>query len=375
MAGIYIHIPFCKQACSYCNFHFSTSLKMINDFPDYLIKEMSLRKDFLQHQTVDTIYIGGGTPSLLTADQINRIIDSCTTYYDIIDAPEITVEANPDDLNTKYISDLLSTPINRFSIGIQSFHDIDLQFMNRAHTSAHAASAIQRVQDAGYTNLSVDLIFGNPTTTDSMWEYNLNKFINLNIPHLSCYALTVEEQTALSFKIKNSLIQPIDENRIGSQFEKTMQLLVSEAYEHYEISNYAKKGFRSRHNSNYWFNIPYLGLGPSAHSYDGVNRFQNVANNQKYRKNIIQEAPFIIQDILSSNDRYNEYIMTRIRTAEGISIIDIKDIGSRYLSHFTSQINSFIKDEYVRYHAEKYTLTKKGKLFADHISAELFITD
>ncbi len=375
MAGIYIHIPFCKQACSYCNFHFSTRINQISEFVDLIIKEIELRKDFLRNQTVSTIYIGGGTPSLLSSDELKRIINICFKSFSVSEDLEITIEANPDDLNSAYIKDLKTTQINRFSIGIQSFYDIDLQFMNRAHNAAEAGKAIQLVQDVGFENISIDLIFGNPTTNNEMWMDNLTKAIALDVPHLSCYALTVEEQTALAHQLNKKLLDPINEEHMEYQFEQTIQRLSEHHYEHYEISNYALPGFRSQHNSNYWFNIPYLGIGPSAHSYDGQNRYQNIPNNQKYKTYITNSSPFIIEDHLTINDRYNELIMTRLRTIEGVSQQDIYQLGARYLDHFRSAVRVFIKNQSIIYRSEKYILTKKGKLFADRISAELFITE
>jgi len=279
MSGIYIHIPFCRQACHYCDFHFSTSLKNKKPFLKALLKESELRRNYLGNEKIQTIYFGGGTPSLLTKDEILFIIDELHKYHEIEPAAEITLEANPDDLSIEKIKELKQTPVNRLSIGIQSFFDEDLKFMNRTHNAEEAVSSVKASQDEGFENITIDLIYGTPTLTNENWEQNLSRALSLNVPHVSCYELTVEPNTALHSFIKKGKIGPLDEQKTAMQFEMVMNRMKAENFIHYEISNFCKEGFYSRHNSNYWSRKKYLGLGPSAHSYNGTSRQWNIANN------------------------------------------------------------------------------------------------
>ncbi|MEZ4952421.1 MAG: radical SAM family heme chaperone HemW [Saprospiraceae bacterium] len=260
MAGIYLHIPFCKQACHYCNFHFSTSLKYKEEMVVAMLKELELQKDYLGEETIETIYFGGGTPSLLSEQDLEMFFDKIVSQFSISQNPEITLEANPDDLTKEKIKAFKNTPINRFSIGVQSFFEEDLKFMNRAHNAKEAESCIKNVQEVGFENLTIDLIYGSPTTPDIHWEKNVEKAVAFNVPHISCYCLTVESNTALDYFVKKGKARPVDEEQAERQFNFLINKLESEKYEHYEISNFAKKGFYSKHNSNYWRGEKYLGI-------------------------------------------------------------------------------------------------------------------
>lgn len=375
MAGIYIHIPFCKKACHYCAFHFSTDLSNKTNMLKAIEKELSARSTFLLDEKVDTIYFGGGTPSLLTSIEINHLIDHIKKHYDLSNQIEITLEANPDDLSREYLRKLKDdSPINRLSIGVQSFYDTDLHFMNRAHNAAHARLAIEQAISLGYENLSIDLIFGNPTTDDLMWETNLGIAVDYNISHLSLYALTVEEKTALAHSIAKKKIDGLDDGKMERQFLYNIDYLVGLGWEQYEISNFATDGNRSMHNQSYWHQVPYLGIGPAAHSYKHGVRYQNISNNAKYIKEINADNQFIIEDRLSSTDQFNEMIMTHLRLSEGINSEALKKYGMLNLKEFYETIHAYTQEGKVKKVADHYILTKKGKLFADRIASDLFIT-
>lgn len=312
MAGIYIHIPFCKQACFYCDFHFSTSLKKKDELIACLIKEIEIRKDELQNQIIETIYFGGGTPSLLTTQEIHSIIDAVYANHTVIEKPEITLEANPDDLLEEKIIELSKSPINRLSIGIQSFFEKDLKLMNRAHNSKEAKKCLE-IATQYFSNISLDLIYGIPDCTHQEWKENIQTALSFEIPHISSYALTVEPKTALDSFIKKGIIKNVDDEKAEEQFNILIDELQKANFVHYETSNFGKQGFFSKNNSSYWLGKPYLGIGPSAHSFDGETRSWNVRNNSKYINTIQQNKLPIEREILSKKDRYNEYIMTGLR--------------------------------------------------------------
>ena len=376
MAGIYIHIPFCKQQCSYCDFHFSTSLKNKNALLKALLHEIEIRKSFTKGAKINTIYFGGGTPSILSVTELNQIFEQLNKHFQIENNAEITLEANPDDLNIQKIKDLKNTPINRFSIGIQSFFDEDLQFMNRAHNSQEAERSIKEVQDAGWHNITIDLIYGTPTLSNQMWLENLNKFEKWNIPHLSAYGLTVEEKTPLYHAIKKGNTQNVDQEKAKQQFELLMKFAKQEDLEHYEISNFAKKGFMAKHNSSYWKGDAYLGLGPSAHSFDHNKRQWNVANNNKYIEAIKEKAPSIQEEILTEKEQFNEYIMISLRTIWGCNQDVIEIRFSPFLVHFFKvSIKKWIKNGEIEQKGTIFKLTQKGKIIADRITSDLFYVD
>ncbi len=375
MAGIYIHIPFCKQACAYCNFHFSTSLKLKDDMLVAIIKEIAAKKHYLPQAAISTIYLGGGTPSLLSADEIKTITEAIATHYDISGLQEFTIETNPDDLTPAYIKSLRNTAINRFSIGTQSFFDEDLAYMNRAHNAREADYAIKAVQDAGYENITIDLIYGTPGLTDKNWLYNLQQVRDLGIPHFSAYALTVEENTALHHNIKAKKSSPVDAEQSARQFEMLMEKAEQYGYEHYEISNLAKEGHRAVHNTNYWLGVPYIGIGPSAHSFNGTSRQWNVANNPLYIKSVMTSGtPESEQELLTQEQRLNEYIMTSLRTAWGLDMERVsRNWGSDYAQAILEDAQRFMEEQKLFQKEQTLLLTNKGKLYADYIAGELFV--
>lgn len=376
MAGIYIHVPFCKQACYYCNFHFSTSLKGKNAFLAALLKEIALQKDYLAGEEVSTIYFGGGTPSLLTAGELNSILDQLHQHFSIQPAAEITLEANPDDISNETIAHWKQTGINRLSIGVQSFFEEDLQWMHRAHTATQATACIQRVQDAGFNNLTIDLIYGTPTLPDENWHYNVQHAISLGIPHLSCYALTVEPQTALDTLIRKHKMQPVDPDAQARQFLLLMDWMQQAGYEHYEISNFARPGMRSKHNSAYWQRKKYLGLGPSAHSFNGTERQWNIANNALYAQALEKDTIPFEKELLTPVQRVNEYIMTALRTSEGI---DLSFTAAHFNTAITQQLERgslrFISQGTLTNENGHLILTREGKLLADGIASDLFMEE
>lgn len=374
-AGIYIHIPFCKQACVYCNFHFSTSMRGKDDVLQAILKEIAMRRDYLQGANIETIYFGGGTPSLLSADEINLIIDTIQKYYPVNNLRECTLEANPDDLDKKYLKSLRATPVNRFSIGVQSFREEDLLYMKRAHTASEADYAIKAAQDAGFSNLSIDLIYGTPGLTDAVWKQNLAKVAELGIPHFSSYALTVEEKTALHHNILHKKAAPVDPEQAAGQFELLMERVASMGYEHYEISNLALPGMYAVHNTNYWRGSHYLGIGPSAHSFDGASRRWNVANNALYAAQLLQNNKLIYEEEkLTEQEHLNEYIMTSLRTMWGCDLDKIaNDWDSSYATLVEKSSHLFQEKKWIIQDTRKLIITNEGKLFADKIAAEMFV--
>ena len=373
MAGIYIHIPFCKQACNYCDFHFSTSLKMKSSFVAALLMEIELRKSVFENQSIESIYLGGGTPSLLNASELTLIFEKLASSFSISPDAEITLEANPDDLTFEKIQELKNTPVNRLSIGIQSFRDADLKFMNRAHTSSEALSSINMCKEAGFTNLTIDLIYGTPGMDENAWLENLQIAFKLNIPHISSYALTVEEKTALHYQILANKTPELDEQQSALQFEILMAEMKNNGYEQYEISNFCKPNSYSRHNSSYWKKDNYLGLGPSAHSFLGDKRLWNVSNNGKYIKSLEKGILPLQEECLTVRDRYNEYVMTSLRTKWGCSLQVIEtDFSLEFANYFKEEIKSYVVQGYVNLEMEVYYLTESGKLLADRIASDLF---
>ncbi len=370
---IYIHIPFCKQACHYCNFHFSTSMKYKDEVLNAILHEIELQKNYLSSQTIKSIYFGGGTPSLLTADEIKRIFSKLAQFYTIEKDVEITLEANPDDLTPSKIKDFASTPINRFSIGIQSFHDVDLKYMNRAHNAEEAQKCVKYAQDNGFSNITVDLIYGTPTMNNDRWHENIQTTFDLGVPHVSCYALTVEPNTALDHFVKKKKMPPVDEEQSAQQFEILIAEMEKNGFDHYEISNFAQPDHYAKHNSNYWKGVSYLGLGPSAHSFNGQSRQWNIAHNMKYIKAInSDQIPFEIEH-LSTDDLYNEYVMTGLRTIWGMDLARIEAFGARYKKSFLKTIQPFLDNGIALQNETHYMLSKQGKLMADGVASALFI--
>jgi len=372
LSGIYIHIPFCKQACFYCDFHFSTSLKKKDELVNSLIHEIELRKDELNNDVIQTIYFGGGTPSMLSQAEIDAIIAAVYKNHTVVTHPEVTLEANPDDLTEEKILELAKSRINRLSIGIQSFLERDLKLMNRAHNAEEAKKSLS-LATQHFENISVDLIYGIPGLSNEEWKKNIETALSFRIPHISSYALTVEPKTALASFIKKGIIDNVDDDQAQEQFHLLLDELMKHNFIHYELSNFGKEGFFSENNSSYWQGKSYLGIGPSAHSFDGKRRSWNVRNNSKYIEAIKQEKLPIEREILTITDQYNEYIMTGLRTIWGISLEKVKnDFGTKYYDYLLLQSEKFRKEDLLYIEDEKLKTTKKGKFLSDGISADLF---
>jgi oxygen-independent coproporphyrinogen-3 oxidase len=388
MAGIYIHIPFCKQACHYCDFHFSTSLKNKEAFLKALKTEIHLKKDFFLNEAtgtkdqINTIYLGGGTPSILSISELMDIFELLYKQFEIDADAEITLEANPDDLTKEKTKALRNTPVNRLSIGIQSFYDEDLQLMNRAHNAQEALKIIGLAHDNDFHNISIDLIYGMPGLTHQRWENNLRTAFDMDVKHISAYCLTVEPKTALAKFIATGKIKNVDEQHSSEQFEILLKEMSAHHFQQYEISNFCKDEFYSRHNSNYWLKEKYLGLGPSAHSYNGIARQWNVSNNAKYihalekKKGADQEAsPLFEQEILTIQQRYNEYILTSLRTIWGSDLLQLrKQFGLDFWEHCMKEAAPYLISKQLIQQNDKLFLTDTGKLFADKIASDLFMT-
>lgn len=375
MAGIYLHIPFCKKACHYCNFHFSTQTTHIQSFVNAIIREIELQKDYLK-EPIQTIYFGGGTPSLLSQTQLSTIIKALYANFDIAPEIECTLEANPDDINKDLLAAWKALGINRLSIGIQSFQATALTWMNRAHSIEQSHTAIQLAQAAGINNISVDLIYGTPTLSDAALIQDLNWIEHYQIKHVSCYALTVEDKTALKKLIEKEALKDVDPAQQAAHFELLSSRLVAMGMEHYEISNFAQPGCRSQHNSNYWSGVPYLGLGPSAHSFNGISRQWNIANNALYIQSINRNQLNFEIEQLSDANRYNEYIMTSLRRMEGFDLDFIKmNFGIHYYQHTISTIESMRPKNYLIQDQNKFMLSKAAKFLADGIASDFFILD
>ncbi len=372
MSGIYIHIPFCKQACHYCDFHFSTSLKKKDELISALAKELELRKSEFKNTTVETIYFGGGTPSLLSNDELKFLLDKVYSNYKVVEHPEITLEANPDDLSKDRIIQLSQTSINRLSIGIQSFFETDLKLMNRAHNAEEAKACLEE-STKYFNNISLDLIYGIPGASNEQWLKNIDIALSYNIPHISSYALTVEPKTALASFIKKGIIENVNDEQAHEQFLLLKERLEEEGFIHYELSNFGKEGYFSKNNSAYWQGKPYLGIGPSAHSFNGRQRAWNVRNNSKYIKALQQNELPIDIETLTKTDQYNEYIMTGLRTIWGVSLKKVEtDFGLIFKDYLLEQATVFINQHLLYIDEDHLHVTKKGLFLSDGIASELF---
>lgn len=373
MPGIYIHIPYCVQACAYCNFHFSTVMKTRADFISSLVNESNLRSDFLGNQTVDTLYFGGGTPSLLNKEEWQTIMNAIQSNYNIDREAEFTVEVNPDDLTKEKLEILARFGVNRLSIGVQSFNDAELKSMNRAHDSRQGIDSIRLAQEVGFKNISIDLIYGIPGMNSSSWNKTLEFVETLDIQHLSCYSLTVEEGTLLAHDIKTKKLPGIQDSLTAQCFEALMDWAPGAGFIHYEISNFGREGYFSKHNTSYWKGDMYLGLGPSAHSYDGHSRYSNVANNSEYIHSIGKGNFIPIKEEMTKAQRYNEYVLVSLRTIWGVDLKHIEaHFGIDFLNYFNSVSEQFLLDGSVEQFDQKIKLTRKGKLYADSITMEYF---
>ena len=381
--AIYIHIPFCKQACHYCDFHFSTSMKKKEEMVLAIAKEIQLRKSELldcarsdkndaEFWQVETIYFGGGTPSVLTTEEIEFLIAEVYQHYSVVENPEITLEANPDDLTSERIVELSKSPINRLSIGIQSFFEADLTMMNRAHNSVEAQKCLELATQY-FDNISIDLIYGIPGMSNEQWQQNIETALRFGVPHISSYALTVEPKTALNALIQKGKIDAPKDEVAEAHFQILVETLEKNGFIHYELSNFGKENYFSKNNSAYWLGKKYIGIGPSAHSYDGISRSWNVANNALYLKAIQQNQLPNEKEILSTADRYNEYIMTGLRTIWGVALDRIKkEFGQPYLDYLIKQSEKFVKDELLAIENNILKPTSKGKFLTDGIASDLF---
>ena len=376
MPGLYLHIPFCKQACHYCDFHFSTALGLKSQVVAALVRELELRAGYLgPAATLDTIYFGGGTPSLLTAAELDTLFAAIHRHFAVAPDAEITLEANPDDLTPAKLRALAAGPVNRLSIGLQSFHEPHLRLMNRAHSADESARAVRLAQDAGFENISVDLIYGVPAPNHALWEQDMARAFALGVPHLSCYALTIEPGTVFGHRLKKGTMQAPPDEFVARQFELLLLQMRAHGYEQYEISNFSRPGRESRHNAAYWRGVPYLGLGPSAHSFDGNSRQHTVARNAPYVAAVLErgEVPATVEH-LSPRDRANEYLMTSLRTARGCDLRHLRDALARDVAaHHAPYLEALQAAGWATLQQEVLTLTDQGKLLADQITLELFI--
>ncbi len=369
MAGIYLHIPFCRKACYYCDFYFTTSLRLKDDFITAVRKEINSRRNYMNKEPVDTIYFGGGTPSRLEADEIESILDSIRDSFTVSDKAEITLEANPDDLTKLKIRELKHAGINRLSIGVQSFYNDILKWMNRAHTTQEIFTSIQESQQAGISNITIDLIYGVPELTDDMWEKSIEKFLGLSVSHLSAYSLTVEQKTPLHKLIASGKYSPTNDTVAAKHFETLMKLMDEAGWMHYEISNFALDSTTiSKHNSAYWNNSSYVGFGPSAHSYNGNQRRWNISPLQKYIDKIMSDEVYYEEENLNKIDKYNEQVLTGLRTMLGVNASELGEFSS----YFKENIEKYLEQRMVAFVDERYVLTSSGKMYADRVASDLF---
>ncbi|MBK8471404.1 MAG: radical SAM family heme chaperone HemW [Sphingobacteriales bacterium] len=390
MSGIYIHIPFCKQACHYCNFHFATSLRHKDALIDAIVAEIALQRGFFERmptqggkanqsntQEITTIYLGGGTPSLLSTDELTRILEVVYRHFKVAEQPEISLEANPDDLTHTYLTELRQTPVNRLSIGIQSLFDEDLRLMNRAHNAQQARRCVADARQAGFEWLTIDLIYGiGSEASDSRWQYNLDTALSWQIPHFSAYCLTVEPKTPLAKQVAAGIVRPLSDEKAATQFEYLMTQSAAAGYWQYEISNFCLPHQYSRHNTAYWQGKPYLGIGPSAHSFDGTTRYWNVANNAQYIRAITEQQIASNSETLSTQQHYNEYVMTALRTMWGIDLTWVAArFGEAYSRHLLREAQRFIRHQHLLQQDKHLLLTSAGKFVADGIASNLMWVD
>ena len=374
MSGIYLHVPFCKSKCAYCNFFSLVTEKKVDDYVEALKKEIVDRRSYLGDELVETIYFGGGTPSLLPTKYVEEILELLNKNYNIISNPEITLEINPDTIDKEKMFVLKQLGINRMSVGIQSFHDDDLRYLGRRHDSRHAMQVLEDLKAVDFEKITLDLIYGMPTLTEEKWNKNLDIFFSTGITHLSAYALTVEPKTILGQKIEKGELQGVSEEEAIRHYDILVERTKANGFEHYEISNFAKDGCRSQHNSIYWKDVKYLGLGPSAHSYDGNSRQWNVSNLTKYIQLVGNSEEYYEKEILTLDDKFNEYVMTSLRTSWGCDVEKIeRDYGKSYSSHFLKNVKKYLETGEMLKDINTYKLTDEGMLFADGIAAELFV--
>tara|TARA_S200000501_G_scaffold359811_1_gene386176 strand:+ start:455 stop:1585 length:1131 start_codon:yes stop_codon:yes gene_type:complete len=375
LAGIYIHIPFCTKACHYCDFHFSTSLKIKDELILAMVKEVNFRKNYIGLEKVNTIYFGGGTPSILNKKDLAFILNSIYNNFNISKNVEVTIEINPNDLTSKKINDYADLNINRFSVGVQSFCDEQLIKLNRSHNSNDIIKCINLIKDAGFTNFSIDLMYGLPEMSIRLWKETLEKAIKLNPTHLSCYCLTIEKKTVFHKMFLDGSLKIGSDDILKSQFLLMRKILISENFMHYEISNFAKPSYQSRHNSSYWSGEKYLGIGPSAHSYNGTIRSWNIKNNIKYIKSFDNEKyDFYKEELLTDKNKINEYILMGLRTSKGVSKKKIfAMLSEREQLNINRQIANFERLNLLLFKDNRYFLSEEGMILCDKITSDLFL--
>ncbi len=376
MAGIYIHIPFCRKACYYCNFHFSTSFQTKDEMLHAMLKEINKQVIYLNNQAIETIYFGGGTPSALPHEDIENILQEIDTHFDVMDSAEVTLEANPDDITEENLHHWKAIGINRLSIGIQAFQDNLLKNWNRSHNAAQALNAISLSQKAGFDNITADLIYGGPGLTDEDWMSNIQRLVDSGIPHISSYALTVEPSTALAYQIKKGAATAPDDEQANHQYAILQSMLQEHRFLQYEVSNFAKPGMESKHNKNYWTGTHYLGIGPSAHSFNGSSRQWNIPNNVKYIKALAEEViPFELEE-LTKTQQYNELVMTGLRTSMGIDVDRVEKLGDQFLHYLSTNIQEYInQDKITKNENGNWALKPAYYFFADGIASDLFFVE
>jgi oxygen-independent coproporphyrinogen-3 oxidase len=373
MAGIYIHIPYCKQKCNYCDFHFSTNTASVHQMTEAICIELELKKNYLNKETIKTIYFGGGTPSFISNSDFLTITNKIKNSYQIDVNIEFSIECNPDDLTGDKLKFYKSIGVNRLSVGIQSFNENQLLFMNRAHTANEAENCIKLAQQNGFDNITIDLIYGLPGSDEFYWRTQIDKALSLNINHISAYCLTIEPKTVFGNLFKKGKLQSADDDKSNTEFNLLIESLKDNGFEQYEISNFAKDGYISKHNSAYWLGEKYIGIGPSAHSYNGQSRQWNVANNFKYIKALTNRKKYFEVEVLDIDNLFNEYILTRLRTKWGINLDELNEISPQHLKLIQNVLNGFIKSGDINKKNQIITLTEKGKYLADYITGELFV--
>lgn len=373
MAGIYIHVPFCHRKCSYCDFYSVGKSKLNDDFPELIVRELNLRKDYLPTNQIETVYFGGGTPSLLSTSQIEVILTSINKIFSVSSSPEITLEANPDDLTLELLLGYKQAGVNRVSIGVQSFNDNELEFLGRRHNSKKAQDSVALIYESGISNISLDLIYGLPNSTLESWEYSLKKALELDVQHLSCYHLTYEEATPLTRKLHKGLFNSIDEDLSIEQFDMLRQMADKNGYLHYEISNFAKEGFISKHNSSYWQGLPYLGVGPSAHSYNVETRQWNPPSIEKWVNGIKENKPCFQFETIDENSRFNEFILTRLRTIWGIDLNYVaNNFDQKHIKFLQKEMDKHIKKGNLIISCNNLTIPSERYFISDAILEDLF---
>ncbi|MCS6796522.1 MAG: radical SAM family heme chaperone HemW [Raineya sp.] len=372
MSALYIHIPFCKQACHYCDFHFSTQISQKNEMIQAICAEIALQKDYLKNKILQSVYLGGGTPSLLDEADLEQLFNEIQRYFAFSPQTEITLEANPDDLNYNKLQIFHKFGINRLSIGIQSFHEPHLIFLHRSHNAKQAENCVKLAQDVGFSNITIDLMYAIPAENHQIWEKDLQKALFLNVPHISAYCLTIEPRTVFGKKVEKRKMSPIDENFAREQMQILINILTQVGFEHYEISNFAQNGYYSRHNTNYWLGGEYLGIGASAHSYNGESRQFNMADNKRYMAEIFSGKVPATIEWLSAKNKLNEYLLTSLRTQWGAEKSKILALHSNFFEENQEKLQKFVQTNWLWETNEKIGLTSEGKFFADQIASDLF---